>query len=305
MSLRRRARASRDAAPTASVNSQSSGSRHRSVAGVFKEKMEDDFLELPLLPLKEGELEARLNEMDTTQVKFMIPRIALRSQVSGSATPAISESGDDDDALDSDDLAMVRPNAEVIREIREIKKLQFRCGVAIVLVMIVGVLVLACGIGFIIFHAAKLNRQIETGVQKLDAANQLLQNHAKPLLDHVKDTLDAGIGHIDVLVNTQMETLMRVLNGDDGVQEYPEEKGGIADLGVARLAQRTVSGVKIGVAVMNNPTRNSNAEKATSVAGTTGSVASGCLGTACSIGKGICQNILSCGGACDSKKEDP
>lgn len=302
MPLRRRARASRDAAPTASVNSQSSGSHHRSVAGVFKEKMEDDWLELPLLPLKEGELEARLNEMDTTQVKFMIPRIALRSQVSGSVTPAISESGDDG-ALDSDDLAMVRPNAEVIREIREIKKLQFRCGVAIVLVMIVGVLVLACGIGFIIFHAAKLNRQIETGVQKLDAANELLQNHAKPLLGHVKNTLDEGIGHIDILVNTQMETLMRILNGDDGVQEYPDSQDS-AEIGPALLGQRIIGGTKIGVAVTNNPKRNNSDEQATSVAGTTGSCAAGCLGTVGSIGKGICQNILSCGGACDSKKED-
>merc|ERR1719456_1393280 len=152
----------------------------------------------------------------------MIPRIALAGaggdpdSDSDIRTPNISEDG-----LDSEDLDMVRPNAEVIREIREIKKLQFRCGVAIVLVMIVGVLVLACGIGFIIFHAAKLNRQIELGVQKLEQANEYLQNDAKPLLDHVKSTLDEGIGHIDILVNTQMEQIMRVLNGDNGVEDDP------------------------------------------------------------------------------------
>merc|ERR1719456_1553479 len=145
----------------------------------------------------------------------------LNQSPQAAATPNISEGGTAAETLDSEDLAMVRPNAEVIREIREIKKLQFRCGVAIVLVMIVGVLVLACGIGFIIFHAAKLNRQIELGVQKMDEANEYLQNDAKPLLDHVKSTLDEGIGHIDILVNTQMEQIMRVLNGDNGVEDDP------------------------------------------------------------------------------------
>merc|ERR1719456_1862669 len=117
----------------------------------------------------------------------MIPRIALAGaggdpdSDSDIRTPNISEDG-----LDSEDLDMVRPNAEVIREIREIKKLQFRCGVAIVLVMIVGVLVLACGIGFIIFHAAKLNRQINTGKDKMDEAVRMLEEVATPLLQHTQ-----------------------------------------------------------------------------------------------------------------------
>lgn len=278
MSLRKRrgSRVRSATTPLTSVNSRSSDSRRRSVAGIFKEKMEDDTLELPLLPLREGELEERLNEMDTSQVKFMIPRVAMLNQSRRSNTPNISD-GETAGSLDSDELAMVRPNAEVIREIREIKKLQFSCGVAIVLVMIVGVLVLACGIGFIIFHAAKLNRQIALGKEILDQANHFLQTDAKPLLDHVKSTLDEGIGHIDILVNTQMENLMRVLNGDNGLEESEKGPGD----NILKTIQRSIGGTRIGNKIVNHSKRESPSmlkvasDLATASMNTTGSMVSG------------------------------
>lgn len=249
--------------------------------------MEDDTLELPLLPLREGELEERLNEMDTTQVKFMIPRIAMLTQGSARATPRISQANSVS-GLDSEELAMVRPNAEVIREIREIKKLQFRCGVAIVLVMIVGVLVLACGIGFIIFHAAKMNRQLELGTEKLQEANDYLQNEAKPLLDHVKNTLDEGIGHIDILVNTQMENLMRVLDGDRGLEADPAKD---AVENKAKLMQRVIGGVKIGNRIVNhNARRDRNPEQTTGVLKTVGSMVKGAASTTGNMVKGAATN---------------
>merc|ERR1712098_132477 len=256
-----------------------------------------DALELPLLPLRKGELEARLAEMDTTQVRFMIPRIALvgpsRDQDEDSdiraATPNISEDG-----LDSEDLDMVRPNAEVIREIREIKKLQFRCGVAIVLVMIVGVLVLACGIGFIIFHAAKLNSQIDTGVQKIGEANRLLQEVATPLLQHTRETLDEGIDHIDKLVNTHLTTLMRVLNGDEGVEVDPN---GVANVGAANLAQKVIGGCKIGMAVSNHKNRANDPDKAASVTQSTSDVTGGCCNAGIQTLKGIGNTICCKSGA--------
>merc|ERR1719456_94214 len=220
----------------------------------------------------------------------------LNQSPQAAATPNISEGGTAAETLDSEDLAMVRPNAEVIREIREIKKLQFRCGVAIVLVMIVGVLVLACGIGFIIFHAAKLNRQINTGKDKMDEAVRILEEVATPLLQHTRETLDEGIGHIDTLVNTHLTKLMRVLDGDEGVEMDAE---GVANVGAARLFQRVHGGTKIGRAVANNPARSNSPEKATSEINSCGDVCCGsgsCLGK---VGKGICKTILCCGSKSD------
>jgi len=264
----------------------------RSVSAVFAQKMEEDMLEIPLLPLKEGELEARLKDMDTTQVKFMIPRIAMLNQdfdyeasVTGDRG-AVEAAKQDGVLLEEEDLALVRPNAEVIREIREIKKLQFRCGVAIVLVMIVGVLVMACGIGFIIFHAAKLNKQIDTAVKKLASASDLLEREIVPILKNVEKGLDKGMADIDTLVNTHVKQIVDIINGDDGV----------AEKSVAKDVQRTINGIGLGKTVLENKKRAAT-KHATSKSRSTSEFGKGCTGCLSSMVNGIKSKFC-----CGSKK---